>query len=77
MVVLDVLLACNLVVLLVFALRPRQAKAPNFDELLRAVGLGGPMSQPSTSDGVVVPFATREELAMRRARAAHPSAESF
>lgn len=77
MVVLDVLLGCNLVVLFVFALRPRQAPATGIDELLRAVGLGDAATARPSSDGVIVPFASRDELAMRRARAAHPSAEIF
>ena len=82
MIVVDVLLACNLVLFLYCAVRaPRQTR-PGIDELVAAArrpeqgspdhGLEVPSGQPSN----VIPFRSREQLRIAHARASHPSSSA-
>ncbi|MHB8681788.1 MAG: hypothetical protein ACYDA2_06820 [Acidimicrobiales bacterium] len=77
MVVVDVLLACNLVLFAVCAYRaPHRAPRPGIDALVAEARSGRPpvvVPVVPAGDAVVVPFCTRGELAMRRAKALHPS----
>jgi hypothetical protein len=76
MIVVDVLLALNLVVFVVCAIRaPRQARR-GIDELVAAArrpasGLGMHIGAPAC--GNVIPFRSREELRLAHAKAIHPS----
>ena len=71
MIFLDVLLALNLLMFGMWALRaPRRAR-PSLDELVAAaVADRDPADERS---GVIVAFPTRQELDRRRARLHHPS----
>lgn len=74
MVVVEVLLACNLAVLVLCASRGSARRKPRLDDLLAQVR----RPEPAVADdamGVIVPF-PGPDLARRRAMAAHPSAHS-
>jgi hypothetical protein len=80
-VVLDILLFCNLVLFAVCAVRSPRAKGTPVDDLVRQAKLAPvpppPSSRPRVvgSDNILL-FPSADELARRRARAAHPSAGS-
>lgn len=84
MIVVDVLLACNLVLFVYCAVRaPRQAR-PGIDQLVAAArvpGRGSParafsVQAASSTPSNVIPFRSREQLRMAHARAAHPSSSA-
>ena len=72
MVVVDVLLVCNLILFAYCALRSPRARSSRLDQLLHRVDrtdgevAGGEM-------GKVLRFPSTDDLAIRRARAVHPS----
>ena len=75
MVVVEVLLACNLFLLTVFATRGAARRRPRLDDLLAHVHR--PQSTVANQTmGVIVPF-PGPDLARQRAMAAHPSAHSL
>lgn len=75
MIVVDVLLACNLVVFIVCAVRaPRQAR-PQLDDLVAAARVAAAAAVPAGGPGyaTVIPFRSREQLHLAHAKAIHPS----
>lgn len=84
MIVVDVLLACNLVLFVYCAVRaPRRAR-PGIDELVAAArgrehgAHAGALIVPATprAPSNVIPFRSRDQLRMAHARAAHPSSSA-
>ena len=77
MIVVDVLLALNLVLFVVCAVRAPRPGRSRIDDLVTAARQPAPALAmrvvPIRSDNVVVPFRSREELRIAHARAAHPS----
>lgn len=77
MIVVDVLLALNLVLFVVCAIRAPRPARPSVDDLLAAARSGRRLAvrvvPAHVPQGNVIPFRTREELHLAHARAAHPS----
>jgi len=72
MVVVDVLLVCNLILFACCALRSSRADSSRADQLLQRIDRPGD-AFPAEQMGQVLRFPPAEDLAMRRARALHPS----
>lgn len=75
MVVVEVLLACNLVLMVVCATRGAARRKPRLEDLLAQVQRPQAVAADETM-GVIVPF-PGPDLARRRAMAAHPSAPAI
>lgn len=73
MVLFDVLLACNLIAFAICAIRAPRASRPRLDDLIATAHLSHPASSAPGEGARVIAFPTREEMEIRRARAAHPS----
>ncbi|HMK99085.1 MAG TPA: hypothetical protein VK428_02745 [Acidimicrobiales bacterium] len=72
MVVVDVLLVCNLILFAYCALRSPRARSSRLDQLLHRVD-GTDGEAVGREMGKVLRFPGVDELAIRRARAVHPS----
>lgn len=79
MIVVDVLLALNLVLFVVCAVRAPRPARPGIDDLVAAARLQGSALAVQVAPvprGNIVPFRSREELRLAHARAAHPSSSA-
>ena len=84
MVVVEVLLGCNLFLFAACAIRGHRPPRSKLDELLasvrvpvRAGDATSVESDPDQDGATIIAFPTSEEMAIRRARAAHPSGHAL